>query len=211
MINKFLSGLSTNEKRILSIASLFVLLALFDRLLVAPSLGRIKEIDEAIVKEEGTIQQDMKFLAYKDRVVKESSALKDYYTKDVRTEEEVIADFLKKMESMATQSKVELSKITPAGQDYKAEYVKYFATLDCSGSLENVMNFIYTVNTSKELLKVEKMGLGSNARSVETVVANLTISKMIVGEDPAVDPKSLVKVPKDKETAAPPETAPKAQ
>jgi len=193
LISKFISGLTANEKKILVFAGLFVLLALFDRLLVGPSLGRMKEIDENIAKEEDVIRQNMRFLGYRERIVREAATFKDFYTQDVRSEDEIIADFLKKLELMGTQSSVDLSKISPAGQDYQKDFVKYFVTLDCSGKLENITLFVYAINNSKELIKVEKMSLGGNARNAEVVQASLTVSKMIVGADPAVDPKTLVR------------------
>ncbi len=194
MINKFISGLSPNEKKIFAVAGLFIVLALFDRLLVGPSLTRTKELDESIAKEEDVIKQNLRFLDYKDRIVKEAATFKDYYTQDVRTEEEVIAGFLKKLELMGTQSSVELSKISPSGQDYQKDHVKYFVSMDCSGKLQDITAFVYAINNSKELIKVEKMSLSGNARNAEAVQASLTVSKMIVGADPAVDPKDLVRV-----------------
>jgi hypothetical protein len=194
LISKFISGLTAKEKKILMIAGVFVLLALFDRLLVGPSLGRAKELDDRIAKEEDVIKQNMRFLGHSDRIIQDAAAFKDFYTKDVRSEEEITADFLKKLELMGTQSTVDLSKITPAASEYQKDFVKYFVTMDCSGKLENITAFVYAINNSKELVKVEKMTLGGNARNAEVVQASLTVSKMIVGADPSVDPKDLVRV-----------------
>ena len=159
-----------------------------------PSLSRLKDIDESIVKEEAGIKQNMRFLTYRDRIVKEAATFKDFYSRDVRAEEEVIGEFLKKIELMATQSKVELSKISPLGQDYKKDFIKYFVTLDCSGKFEDITNFIYAVNNSRDLLKVEKMNIVGNSRELDKVQAGLTISRMIMGVDPSADPRSLIKV-----------------
>ena len=194
MINKFISGLSPKEKKILFAAALFALVALFDRLLVGPSLGRLHDIDDSIVKEEDSLQQNIRFLAHRDKIIKEAAVFKDFFSKDVKTEEEVIAGFLRKIETIASESQVETSKITPAGQDYQKDHLKYYVSLDCSGKFENITNFIYAVNNSRELLKVEKINLLGNTRDAEKVQANLTISKMIIGADPSVDPKTLVKV-----------------
>lgn len=202
MINKFISGLTANEKKILMIAGLFVLLALFDRLLVGPSLGRMKELDDSIAKEADVIKQNMRFLGYRERIVRDAAAFKDFYTKDVRSEEEITADFLKKMELMGTQSGVELSKVSPTAPEYQKDYVKYLVNMDCSGKLENITAFVYAINNSKELIKVEKMNLGGNARNADVVQASLTVSKMIVGADPSVDPKDLVRVKQAPEVKA---------
>jgi hypothetical protein len=202
LINKFISGLSANEKKVLAFASLVVLVALFDRLLVAPSMNRLHDIDDSIAKEERVVEQNMRFLTHEDRIVKEAAMFRDYYAKNVRSEEEIIADFLKKVEFLATQAQVTLAKVSPDGQDVQKNYLKYFVTLDCSGKLENIANFIYNVNNSPELLKVEKMNLLANAREAEKIQATITISKMIMGADPAAEAKTLVKT-KEEPKAAP--------
>jgi len=202
LFNKFFSGLSAKEKKVLAFASIIVLVALFDRLLVAPSMNRLHLIDDNITEEQKVIGQNMRFLAHRDRIIQEAALYKDYYTKNVQTEEAVIADFLKKVESLATQSQVTLAKVSTDGQDYQKDYLKYFVTLDCSGKLENITNFLYAVNSSPELLKVEKMNLLANARDAEKIQATITISKMIMGADPTVEAKSLVKI-KEEPAAAP--------
>ena len=140
-----------------------------------------------------------------DRIVKEAAVYKDFYASGIRSEEEVIAEFLKRMELMASQAQVDLSKVAPAGQDYQKDYIKYFVTLDCSGKLENIANFVYAVNNAKELLKVEKMNINGNAKDADKVLANLTISRMIIGVDPSMEAKALVKT---KGTAAEPAAIP---
>ncbi|MEI8011015.1 MAG: GspMb/PilO family protein [Candidatus Omnitrophota bacterium] len=193
MISKFISGLSVNERKILVFASLLGLLAVFDRLLLGPSLGRIRELDDSIVKEEDTVRRNLRFLGYKDRIVGEASAFRSFYTLEARSEDEIIADFLKKMEIMGSQAQITLSKIATAGQEAQKDYIKYFVTMDCSGKLESLTSFIYAINNAQELIKVEKMSFSGNARNAEAIQATLTVSKMIVGADPSVEAKSLVR------------------
>jgi hypothetical protein len=206
LFNKFISGLSAKERKVLAFAAIIVLAALFDRLLVAPSMNRLRVIDDSIAEEQKIIGQNMRFLAHRDRIIKEAAVYKDFYTKNVLTEEAVIADFLKKVESLATQSQIALVKVSTDGQDYQKNFLKYFVTLDCSGKPENITNFMYAVNSSPELLKVEKMNLLANARDAEKIQATITISKMIMGADPTVEAKALVKI--KEEPAATPATTP---
>jgi Tfp pilus assembly protein PilO len=205
LFSKFISGLSPKERKVLAFAAIIVLAALFDRLLVAPSMNRLHAIENNITEQQKIIEQNMRFLAHRDRIIKEAAVYKDFYAKGVQTEEAVIADFLKKIESLATQSQVALVKVSPDGPDFQKDYLKYLVTLDCSGKLENITNFLYAVNSSPELLKVEKMNLLANARDTEKIQATITISKMIMGPDPTVEAKSLVKV-KEEPAVAPPVT-----
>lgn len=201
MINKFISGLKPDQRKILTIVAVVLILGLFYALLLRPAWNRSSEIDQLTDKEKNLVNKNASFLATRDKVIKEAGAFKDYFAKDVRTEDEVIADFLKKVELLATQSGVLLSKISPAGQESQNDYLKYFVSADCSGTLESLTNFIYAVNSSRELTKVEKMNLGANAKSPETVLASLTISMMIIGADPSVEAKKLIRVQEGKEAA----------
>lgn len=193
MFNQFVSKLNPKQQVLFFIVVILVTIVLFERLLVAPSLSRVKQLDESIEKQEEVIRENLAFLQNKKDVEKEIDVFKEFYTKDTRVEEEVIAEFLKQLEFLGIQSNVQLSKITPAGQEYQKEYLKYFLTVDCSGTLEKITNFIYTINNSKDLLKVEKMSLASS-RSGDEVKTNLTISKMIIGADPSTNAKNLVKI-----------------
>ncbi len=196
MFNQFVSKLNSKQQILFFVVAIVLAVVLFERLLVAPSLSRVKQLDESIEKQEEVIRENLAFLQGKKDVEKEIDVFKSFYTKDTKVEEEVIAEFLKQLESLGIQSNVQLSKITPAGQEYQKDFLKYFLTVDCSGTLEKITNFIYTINNSQDLLKVEKMALASS-RSGDDVKTNLTISKMIIGVDPSVNAKNLVKIKED--------------
>lgn len=201
MINKFISGLSAKEKKIALIIIAIVLVVLLDRLLLAPSMSRLNEINDKIVKEQVSIQKDMEFLEQRDQVVKDVAILRGFYTKEIKAEEQVIATLLKDVESMASQAKVDLSKISPAEQEGDSEFLKYLVTLDGKGSFDDILKFIYSINNSKELMRVEAMNLTAK-KETDEVRVNLTVSKMIVSMDPAVSAKSLVTVQETEQTKA---------
>ena len=157
-----------------------VVAALFDRLLIAPTMSRLASIDEDIAKEEATIKQDMRFLGYKDRISQEAQEIDPYLTKTVSTDEEMIAAFLKKIESLANQSKVTLIKINPAPGEQTQQYWKYQADLECSGQLADVISFMHLVNTATDLLKVVKFNFTSKKSDTDEIKATMTIEKIVV-------------------------------
>lgn len=193
MFNQFISKLSPVQQVLLFIVVFILAIVLFERLLVAPSLSRVQQLDKTIEKQEEVIRADLAFLQNKKDVEKSIDAFKDFYVKDVKAEEQVIAEFLQQLELLGIQTNVQLSKVTPTDQEYQKEYLKYFLTVDCSGTLEKIMNFVYAINNSKDLLKVEKMSLTAS-RSGDEVKTTLTISKMIIGSDPSLNAKNLVKI-----------------
>jgi len=179
-ITKFIAGLNDNQKKLLVIALVIVVAALFDRLLISPYMSRLTSIDEDIKKEEAVIKQDVRFLGYKDRISQEAEEVDPYLTKTVSTDEEMIAAFLKKLESLANQSKVTLIKVSPAAGQQTAEFWKYQADLECSGQLADVVSFMHLVDTATDLLKVVKFNFTAKKSDTDEIKATMTIEKIVV-------------------------------
>lgn len=181
MLGKFLSSLSSNGKKLLVLALIFVFAALIDRLLIGPTMSKLSSIDQDIVKEENNIKQDLHFLAYKDKIVKESASYEGYLTKKLPAEEEIIAAFLKRIEGLATKANVTLIKVTPSGGSKEKEYLKYQADLECSGKLIDVITFMHLVDSADELMKVLKFNFSSKKSDSDDLKALMTIEKIVVG------------------------------
>lgn len=205
MINNFISGLKPGQRKVLAVLAVVLILGLFGGIFLYPAWKSSNKIDELIAKEKETVRKNALFLAKREKAVKEAAVFKDYFTKDVRSEEEVIADLLKKLLQLANNSGVQVSKLSTPVQEMQKDYLLYVVSADCTGTLENLTNFIFAINNSPELIKVSKMHLGSsaNAKNAGTIQASLTISKMIIGADPSVEAKKLVRVQEKKEAAKP--------
>ena len=183
-INKFIAGLNENQKKLLIIAVVIVIAALFDRLLIGPTMSRLSAIEEDITKEEATIKQDTRFLGYKERIAKESDEIAPFLTKNMSTDEEMVAAFLKKIESLASQTKVTLIKVNPSPGEQDAEYWKYQADLECSGNLGDVISFMHLINSDKELMKVDKYNFSAKKSDTDDIKATMTIEKIVVTDKP---------------------------
>ena len=183
-ISKFIASLNDNQKKLLVIAVVIVIAALFDRLLIGPTMSRLSAIEEDIIKEEATIKQDLRFLRYKDRILQESKEIEPYLTKSVLSDNEMIATFLNKIQSLASQMKVTLVKINPAPGEQDAEYWKYQADLECSGQLEDVISFMHAINSDIELMKVDKFSFTSKKSDTNEMKATMTIEKVVIPVQP---------------------------
>ncbi len=188
-ITKFISGLNPLQRKLLIITGVLVVAALFDRLLIGPTMSRLSSIEEDIVKEEATIKQDMRFLGYKDKVTKEAEEIAPFLTHDKATDEEVIAGFLKTIENLAAQAKVTLIKVNPGPGEQDAQYWKYQADLDCSGNFADVVAFMHLVNSNTELMKVLKFSFSAKKADSDEIKATMTIEKIVVPQM-AMPPKA---------------------
>ncbi len=185
MIQKFLSSLSDKEKRYLYIASFIVLIALVDRFFLAPVLNRIELIEDEIKQEKVSILRDTKFLLYKDKILKESKIFDKYFSKEAKDPDVINAEFLSTLEKLATESKVNLVKSSPLSPKQYDGYAQYYASLDCIGNLKDIMQFMYSIDTSKELLKVISFNLSPKRGGNGKINASMTISKLLVEPVPS--------------------------
>ena len=202
-INKFITGLNDNQKKLLVAAVIIVIAALFDRLLIGPTMSRLSTIEEDITKEKATIKQDLRFLGYKNRILKESDEVAPYLTKDVLTDNETIAAFLNKIQSVASQMKITLIKISPDTGQQEADYWKYQADLECSGELPDVISFMHAINSDIDLMKVDKFNFSSKKSDTDVIKATMTIEKIVVTDKPMPSKAQDANVPSANPIATP--------
>lgn len=193
MIQQFFSKLNEHERKLFLIAAVLVFAALFCNLLLWPSFERLAMLDQKIAQEKVAIRKDLEFLTYSPQVQAETEALADYFTDEIKSEEQIIADYLKKVERLATGSEVEVSKITPAGQEYTDQYLKYFLTMDAIGSLEQIVEFVHRIDSHDNLLRVSKIDLRPRRGEEGQMQVTLQVTKMVVPSDASRTAKSLVK------------------
>jgi hypothetical protein len=202
-----LTNLSPIGKKLLVIAGIIVMIAVFDRFLIGTYLTSITNVDQDINKEKSIIKQNLHFLSYKERILKESKLYEPYVSKELPAEEEIIAAFLKRLELLAGKANVTIIKITPSAGVQERDYLKYTADLECSGKLADVISFMHLVDTADELMKVVKFNFSSKKSDSDDLKAVMTISKIIVGKRPPLPPATAGKSG-DPKTATTPDSQP---
>ena len=182
-ITKFISGLSDFGKKLFVGALILIIITLFDRLLIAPTMSRLSTIDDEIAREKDSIKGDMHFLAYEDKILKESKEVDPYLVHSFPPEREIGDALLKKIEMLAVKANVTLAKeAQPTGQQEK-DYLKYSTDFECTGKLTDVVTLMHLINSSGELMKVVKFNLSSKKSDSDDIKATMTVSKIIVSKE----------------------------
>jgi len=180
VIQNFISKLSAQEKRFAYITVGFFVLALFDRVFFGPVMSQLKSLDEQIEQEKNMAKRDLRFLSYKNKIIKEDEAFRVYYDQKFQTEEEIIAAFLKKVEVLASESQVNLIKVSPDDSVAQKGFVEYFANLECNGPLANLAKFMHAIDASPEMLRITKFSVTPKKASEQDVQSAMTVAKMII-------------------------------
>lgn len=178
-IYAFLAHLSKRDKMRFYLAGAFVLAALFDRLIVAPITSKMQSLDKQIAEKAAAIKVDLRILGEKERIELESTKYKSFFTKEGSAEEEM-SSLMKEVETLANKSAVYLLDMKPGTVKQSATAKEYTVTLNCEGELKRLIEFMYAIETSKKLLKTEKMQISVKSRESDTLKCSLLISKIIL-------------------------------
>ncbi|MBF0385986.1 MAG: hypothetical protein HQL27_08965, partial [Candidatus Omnitrophica bacterium] len=157
----FFSKLSPQEKKIFYIAVIVIVLVAFDRLFLGPITDKLKSIDAEALLKENVIKRDTRFLVYEDRINLEYKVFSKYFTKELAEEDIIKRDFLGKIEQLANNSSVSLAKNSFSNIQKHKSTIEYYTNLECTGTLENMLNFIYTINSGDDLLKVTTFNMSA--------------------------------------------------
>lgn len=194
-MNQFFSNMTPLQRKIFYVAVFFVTLALFDRLLISPTVAKRAEIDEQIKREKDKIRGDIKILSYKGKIAKEKEALKPYFSDVIPKDEDVMAGFLGTLDSFMTESGLTIQKNNRSSDqvqesedpDKAKDILVYKADLECSGNLDDITKLIYRIDTSKEFFKILKINLAmKKTGDVEEIRAVMTVAKYIVPSERAL-------------------------
>jgi Tfp pilus assembly protein PilO len=176
----FFEKLNDTQKKIFYVMAVFVGLALLDRLCFGPMMESIRNSEDEISRQEEIIRRDLKFLGYSDRIVQNSQAFDKYLSQGPKDDDVVNSEFLSLIERLASQSKVNLVKSNPAEAKKEKIYSQYYANLDVSGQLKDMVGFMHLVNSNDQLLKVTRFNMSPKRGADGEVNASITVARLIV-------------------------------
>lgn len=180
MLKEFYNKLTNKEKRIFSIAACVLFVAMFDRLFLGPILDKISAINDKIERQEAIIKKDIRFLAYKDNIIKEQELFDRYFIKEVVDDDVVNNEMFKSIETLAKKSEVEIVKSANSKIERKKRFVEYYANIECVGSLENLLKFMHSINSTDTLLKIVRFNLSPKRGSADEITVSMTVVRMVI-------------------------------
>jgi Tfp pilus assembly protein PilO len=149
------------------------------RLVVDPVFSKISSLDKDIRAKETQIKNDLRLLAYKDRILSAKTKYASFLSM-AQSEEEETASLLKEIEGMADKSSVYLIDMKPGGLKEAGGAKKYLVNLNCEAQVEQIIDFMYNVENSKKLLSVEKFQMTPKSKESSVARCSMTIAKIIM-------------------------------
>ena len=183
MIGAFYAKLSKNEKLLLIIAACCVAFVLMDRLLLGPILAQIKLLDAEIKASSQTIRRNLRILSFRESILREFSKYSSYFDDGTKTQEEVISDLLKTIESLAKQKTITISSIKPGDYVDNPVFREYETSMECFGKLSDFLGFVSMLEDSDDLFQIRRYVLTPKAKGSDVMKCNLDVSRIFMTAD----------------------------
>ncbi|MBI3617629.1 MAG: type 4a pilus biogenesis protein PilO [Candidatus Omnitrophica bacterium] len=171
--------LSKKEKIGLSAALAFLALAFLDRLLISPVRTKFNALNQQIRISEKQLGGDMRNINQKKFIGEEYEQYLPYIRRSGSDEEEV-AKILGEIEALARKSSVYLVDMKPRKPREVEFYKEYTVEIEAEGGMESLMSFIYQLNTSSQLLRVETLRLNLTKGDSNVLSASMLITKVLI-------------------------------
>lgn len=174
-LSAILAHLSKREKIIVYCAVFFVSLTLLDRLIIHPIFFKIRSLDKEIAETESGIKKNLHILAHKDRILRDSAKY-DSFLSSVKSDEERATSILKEIENLADKTEIYLIDMKPAGLRETDSSTKYSINLNCEAQMEQLVNFMHSIESSDTLLTIEKYQISPKSKNSSVARCKVTIS-----------------------------------
>jgi len=174
-----ISHFSKREKLIFYGATIFISLALVDRVLVRSFGARINSLDQEIIARQADIKRSIKILAQKKKINTQSADYKAYIGSEV-SENEQFNSLKKEILALTEKASIYLIEVKSAGVKELEKSKKYLVNLICEGKMEQISEFMYRVETFDKLLTVEKFQINPKSKDTDTAKCSMVISQLVI-------------------------------
>ncbi len=170
--------MSARERTILYAVGIIVSIAVLDRLVVAPIAGKVSELDKEIRSKEAGIKKDLRIISQKDKIQNENARYGPLLSGSKSDDEEVTA-ILREIERLSNKSSIYLVDMKPGGiKNVGPTTKKYLINLSCEAQMDQLIEFMFNVESSRKLLSIEKYQISPKTKQSSLAQCSMTISKM---------------------------------
>ncbi|TBR17344.1 hypothetical protein EPO66_02900 [bacterium] len=175
----FIGRMSKREKAVFYAAVIFVSVMILDRIVISPITGKMRALDNEIRQKETSIKKNLHILAQKDRILMEGAKYAMFLNSS-KSEEEEMTSLLKEIENIANKASVYLIDMKPVGVKTSGLAQRYEISLSCEGQMEQIVDFMYGIESSRELLVISRYQVSPKSRESSVAKASLAISKVVI-------------------------------
>ena len=170
----------SKRERIIFFCAVFILsLTLLDRLVIHPIFYKIRSLDKEIEEMKTGIKKNLHILAHKERILADRSKYSSF-AGGTESGEEKATSVLKEIENLADKAAIYLIDMKPAGIKETDASRKFSIDLNCEAQMEQLVDFMHSVESSDTLLTIEKYQISPKSKDLSVARCKVTISTILI-------------------------------
>ncbi|MFC1632047.1 hypothetical protein ACFL1I_01745 [Candidatus Omnitrophota bacterium] len=177
----FFANLSQRERRLIQLTLAVISLTVVYSFIVRPLAANWQELNRQILEQEIELKSNIRYISQKEQVRDIYRQLAGVIQKGGVDEEEVTA-LLRFVEKTAKDSTLHISNIRPKPIKDLVFCKKYILEMNCQATMEGYIKFIYTLQQSEQLIRVENLRITAAKSSSPQLKARLIISKILASQ-----------------------------
>ena len=175
-----LKNIAKREKLLGAITAVVVLAALGYNFIIEPLTVRWSILKDEIREKEVLLAKNRRILRNKEVITELNTTYSKYLQIKKLTPEEDSAIALSNIEKQARSANVHITNIKPLAIKKFEDYTKFTYRISAESGMGELTKFIYNLQSSEQLLKVERMVLRAKERNPRTIKSMLHITKISV-------------------------------
>jgi len=175
-----LKNITKREKGLAVITMSIVFVALAYNFIIEPLAKRWGSMGEEIRGKETLLKKHNRILRDREIIERLHSEYTAYFQSEELSPEEESAIALSSIEKLARKANARITNIKPLTAKSFGNYNKYTFRVSTESRIDELARFIYDLQSSEQLLKIERMVLRAKAREPNTIKASLNITKISV-------------------------------
>jgi Tfp pilus assembly protein PilO len=144
-----------------------------------PLSNRLATLNQEVRAKEVELMKGLRIDEQRDRILKEYKSYEGYL-RIKGSDEEIISEFLREIERLGRESTVSLLDIKPQSTNKRGVYKEYIIEVRLEAPMKSIIDFLYRLNNSVLLLKVEKLVLSLKEESSDILKVNMSISGAVL-------------------------------
>lgn len=179
-LGEFMSQRTKGEKALGFVAAITVFAGLMYGVVIGPIMTRINAIDSDISTNRDEIRRDRRILSFKHRILEEYSKSNSYLDSTQKSSEEIIATLLKKIEGVAKDHSITVKDIRPGETESKPQFKVYKTSMDCEGTLANLLALMNTLEQSDYLFQITRYSFEPKSKGADILKATFDIARYLI-------------------------------
>ena len=175
----FLTKMTLREKKIFYLAAFFVFVLFAWHGLLRPAAGKFGELSDETFVMELKVRKAKTLIRQKDDILAEAKKYPNLERLSAGSDEEETARLLNLIEQTARTAGVSLSDVKPETAKTDKWTKRFEVNLQAESNLEQLITFIYELEHSEQLLKIEKVESSLKDDKTSALRTQLTVVRIV--------------------------------